>query len=139
MERFRTNITSPRLERLHRQVLDLQDQYYSGQKQINQLTRELQLRTNKPEYQRHCQEIRKELCTKIDDVAWRQKRYERENTGLQKMTDRHPFPRVERTFTASTVLGDTSVGSNANDVSESFDQSFRAKLPIKLSTKEKIC
>jgi len=137
-EHFRTDIASPRLERLRRQVLDLQDRYYSGQKRINQLTRELQLRTNKPEFQRRCQEIQKELCTKIDDVAWRQKRYERENTRLQKMTDRRTFTRVERAFTAMTVLGDTSVGSNANDISESFDQSFRAKLHTKLSTKEKI-
>jgi hypothetical protein len=72
-ERVRTDLKSPRLERFRRQVLDLQDQYYSGQKQINQLTKELKLRTNKPEYQRCCQEIRKELCTRINEVAWKQK------------------------------------------------------------------
>ncbi len=54
------------------------------------------------------------------------------------MENRRTFTRIERAFTATTVLGDTSVGSNANNVSESFDQSARAKLPIKLSTKEKI-
>jgi hypothetical protein len=137
-ERVRTDLKSPRLERLHRQVLNLQDQYYSGQKQINRLTRELQLRTNKPEYQRRCQEIRKELCTRIKDVAWKQKKYERENTRLQKMADRRTFTKVERALTATTVVGDTSVESNPNDISHSFDQGSGAKLPMKLSTKEKI-
>jgi hypothetical protein len=55
------------------------------------------------------------------------------------MTDRRTFTRVERAFTATTVLGDTSVGSNVNDISQSFDQGSGSKLPIKLSTKEKIC
>jgi translation initiation factor IF-1 len=130
--------TSPRIERFCCQVLDLQDKYHSAQKKVNQLTRELQLRTNKPEHHRRCQEIRKELCQKVDDAVWKQKDYERENTRLQKMENRRTFTRIERAFTATTVLGDTSVGSNANNVSESFDQSARAKLPIKLSTKEKI-
>jgi len=137
-ERVKTDTTSPRLERFRRQVLDLQDQYYSGQKQINQLTRELQLRTNKPEYQRRCREIRKELCTRIDDVAWKQKEYERENARLQKMTNRRTFTRIERAFAATTVIGDTLVEGNVTDVSQSFDQGSGSKLPIKMSTKEKI-
>jgi hypothetical protein len=102
------------------------------------LTRELQLRTNKPEHQRRCQEIRKELCKKVDDVVWKQKDYERENTRLQKMENRRTFTRIERAFTATTVLGDTSISSTPNDISESFDQGLGPKLPTKLSTKEKI-
>jgi hypothetical protein len=136
-ERVRTDLKSPRLERFRRQVLDLQDQYYSGQKQINQLTKELKLRTNKPEYQRCCQEIRKELCTRINEVAWKQKKYECENTRLQKMTDCRTFTKVERAFTATTVVRDTSVESKPNDISHSFDQGSGVKLPMKLSTKEK--
>jgi len=116
--------TSPRLERLRRQVLDLQARYHSAQKKVNQLTRELQLRINKPEYRRRCQEIRKELCQKVDEAVWKQKDYERENTRLKKMENRRTFTRIERAFTATTVFGDTSVGSNANDVTDSVDQSF---------------
>ena len=137
-ERVKINTTSPRLERFRRQVLDLQDEYHSGQKQINQLIRELQLRANKPEYQRRCREIRKELCTRIDDVAWKQKEYEPESARLQTMTNRRTFTRIEQAFAATTVIGDTSVEGNVTDLSQSFDQGSGSKLPIKISTKEKI-
>jgi hypothetical protein len=75
-ERIALPTTSPRIKRFCRQVLDAQDKYYSAQKKVNQLTRELQLRTNRPEYQRRCQEIRKELCYKIDETVWKRKKYE---------------------------------------------------------------
>jgi hypothetical protein len=129
---------SPRIERLHHQVLDLQDKYHSAQKIVNQLTRELQLCTNKPEYQRLCQAIRKELCDKIDDTVWKQKNYERDNERLQKMVDRHTFTRVERAFGATSTSGDQSEDGNAYNISLSFDQGHAPNLPAKLSTKEKL-
>jgi hypothetical protein len=136
-ERVEVPITSPCLERFPHQVLDLQDCYHSAQKKVNQFSRELQLRTNKPEYQRHCREIRKELCNKIDDTVWKQKECERENARLQKMADRRTFTRIERAFGADASSGNVSiVGNNPNDVSQSFDQGAVPR--VKLSTKEKI-
>jgi hypothetical protein len=105
---------------------------------VNQLTRELQLRTNKPEYQRRCQAICKELCDKIDDTVWKQKNYERDNERLQKMVDRHTFTTVERAFGAISTSGDQSEDGNANNISQSFDQGHAPNLPAKLSTKEKL-
>jgi hypothetical protein len=77
-------VTSSRLERVLRHVLDLQDRYHSAQKKVIQLSREFQLRTNKPAYQQHCREIRKDLCDTIDEVIWKQKDFERENRKQKK-------------------------------------------------------
>jgi hypothetical protein len=77
-ERTEVLITSPRLERFRHKVIDLQDNYHSAQKKVNQFSRELQIRSNKPEYKHRCSEIRKELCEKIDGTVWKQKKYERE-------------------------------------------------------------
>jgi len=138
-ERAELPIISPRIERLHRQVADLQDTYHLAQMKVNQFSREHQLRVNKPEHVRHCQAIWKELCDKIDDVEWKQKRYERENASLQRMVHRRTFTRVERAFGATATSHETSVGSApANDVSQSFDQCSKSKIPIKLSTKAKL-
>jgi hypothetical protein len=128
-QRIEVPITSPR-----HQVLDLQDRYFSAQKKVNQLNRELQLRTNKPEYQRRCKEIRKELCDKINDTVWKQKAYERENNRLQKMVQQRTFTRVERAFGAEAVSGTVA------DISTSYDQGPLTKNSInaKLSTREKI-
>ena len=104
---------------------------------MSQLTQELQLRTNKPEYKRRCEEIRKELCNKIDNTVWKQKNYERDNARLKKMMDRRTFTRIERAFVATTKL-DQSNNRNFNNISQSFDQGSGSKLPTKLSTKEKI-
>jgi hypothetical protein len=139
IERITVPIESPRIARFHRQVLNLQDTHHSAQKKVTQLTKELQLRTNKPEYHRRCQKIRKELCKRIDDTVWKQKNYERENNRLQKMENRRTFTRIERAFTATTVIGDTPDESNLNNISsQSSDQGSVPKLPTKLSTKEKI-
>jgi len=84
IERVKMPVTSSRLERVLRHVLDLQDRYHSAQKKVIQLSREFQLRTNKPAYQQHCREIRKDLCDTIDEVIWKQKDFERENRKLKK-------------------------------------------------------
>jgi hypothetical protein len=131
-ERTEVLIISPRLERFRHKVLDLQDDYNSAQKKVNQLSRELQIRTNKPEYKHSCSEIRKELCDKIYDTEWKQKKYERENSKFQKMVARRTFTRIERAF------GADASSSNPIDVSMSYDQGVVAKGTVKLSSKEKI-
>jgi hypothetical protein len=131
-ERTVVPITCRRLDRFRHKVLDLQDDYHSAQKKVNQLSRELQIRTNKPEYNRRCKEIRKELCDKIDDTVWKQKKYQRENSKLQKMVARRTFTRIERAF------GADASSSNPIDVSMSYDHGAVAKGTVKLSTKEKI-
>jgi hypothetical protein len=132
IERSEVPITSPHLERFRHKVLDLQDDYHSAQKKVNQLSRELQIRTNKPEYQRRCSEIRKELCDKIDDTVWKQKKYERENSKLQKMVARRTFTRIERAF------GADASSSTPLEISTSYDLGAVTKGTVKLSTKEKI-
>ena len=49
-EHIQLPLHSPRLERFHNHIHDLQDAYWSVQQQITSLTRELELRNNKPEY-----------------------------------------------------------------------------------------
>jgi len=104
IERITVPVKSSRIAHFSRQVLDLQNVYHSAQKKVSQLTQELQLHTNKPEYKRRCEEIRKELCNKIDDTVRKQKSYERENARLKKMMDRRTFTRIERAFIATTTL-----------------------------------
>jgi hypothetical protein len=127
-------VTSSRLERVHRHVMDLQDQYHSAQKKVIQLSREFQLRTDKPEYQQRCREIWKDLCDKIDEVVWKQKDYERENRKLEKMIHQSTFTRIERAYAADLISGNTA------DISTSNDQglSTSSTAPVKLTTKEKI-
>ena len=132
-EKREVPLTSPRLERFRQKILVLQDDYHSAQKKVNQLSRELQVRTNKPEYQRRCREIRKELCDKIEDTVWKQKNYERENSKLQKMVARRTFTRIERAF------GADASSNTPMDISMSYDQGAFTKGTVKLSTKEKIC
>jgi hypothetical protein len=137
-ERIALPTASPRIKRFRRQVLDSQDKYYSAQKKVNQLTRELQLRTNRPEYQRRCQEIRKELCDKIDETVWKQKEYQQKDQCLRKMINQRTFTRVERAFSAKSTSGNQSEDGNPNNISQSFDQGSAPNLPVKLSTKEKL-
>jgi hypothetical protein len=95
---------------------------------------------NKPEYERHCREIRKELCNRIHDSAWKQKEYERENARLEKMEHQSTFTRIERAFGAEGLLNShDATQDNANNISQSFEQGNDSrKVPIKLSTKEKL-
>jgi hypothetical protein len=124
-ERVALEITSPRLERARRHVLDLQDRYHSAQKQVNQLTQEFQLRHNKPEYEEWCNEIRKALCGKINNAVWKQKDYQRENTKFQKILNSRTFTRIEKAYAA--------------DISTSYDQGLPPRPSSgKLTTKDKI-
>jgi hypothetical protein len=95
---------------------------------------------NKPEYERRCREIRKELCNRIHDSAWKQKEYERENARLEKMEHQSTFTRIERAFGAEGLLNShDATQDNANNISQSFEQGNDSrKVPIKLSTKEKL-
>jgi hypothetical protein len=42
------------------------------------------------------------------------------------MANRRTFTRVERAFGATAASGETSVGSDAHDVSQSFDQGSKS-------------
>jgi hypothetical protein len=131
-ERVQLPMTSPRLERFRNHVYDLQDEYFSAQKKVIPLTRELQLRINKPEHAKRCREIRKNLCDLIDDATWKEKAYERENAKLQKMIERRTYTRVERAFGAEASKG------NFADISASYDQGHAMINTVKLTTEEKI-
>jgi hypothetical protein len=135
IERVKMPVTSSRLERVLRHVLDLQDRYHSAQKKVIQLSREFQLRTNKPAYQQHCREIRKDLCDTIDEVIWKQKDFERENRKLKKKKiEQRTFTWIERAYAADLVSGNTA------DISTSYDQgpSTTSTASVKLTNKEKI-
>jgi len=132
-ERVALETTSPRLERARRHVLDLQNRYHSAQRHVNQLTREFQLRHNKPEYEERCHEIRKDLCKKIDDTVWKQKDYHRENSKLQKMLQRRTFTSIEKAYATDVIK------STVADISTSYDQGLPPRPTSgKLSTKDKI-
>jgi hypothetical protein len=131
-ERIQLPLTSPRLERLHHHVYDLQDAYWSAQKKITPVVRELKVRHNKPECAKRCQAIRKTLCDLIEDATWKQKMYERENIKLQKMIDRRTYTRVERAFGAESSQG------TVTNISSSYDQGEPVTNTVKLTTKEKI-
>jgi len=134
-ERVALAMTSPRLDRARRHVMELQDTYLTAQQKVNQLSHEYQLHSNKPEHQQCCHTIRKNLCDKINEVVWKQKDYERENRKLERMLDRRTYTRIEKAYVASSVPG------SAADNSTSYDQGLlpgTSNAPIRLTTKEKI-